>query len=294
MAAEADPNRDHRAHEDHEDDGHADGDEIAREIVRSEAGGPDAAVGPEAVDGDGASLDDISRELLALSGMLLDEHGMDEAVANVLGVAVRTLGPDCAVSLTVSQPDDPERAFTTRDATTDWARELDEWQYEHDEGPCLLADQTGRPVYVEDRDDPRFPNFCEVAGDHGVCETVSYPLLVEDRSLGSINVFYTRHGALGEVAQATGLELALASAPVLANWLAHIRVVTLAEQLEEALVARGTIERAKGLLMGELGVDDQQAFDLLRTQSQHENTKLREVAAQLLRQRAAGASQQVS
>ena len=71
----------------------------------------------------------------------------------------------------------------------------------------------------------------------------------------------------------------------LANWLAHMRVTRLTEQLEQALEGRGIIERAKGLLMGELGIDEDRAFDVLRTQSQHENVKLREVAAQLLEKR---------
>ncbi len=232
------------------------------------------------------ALDELSNALLGLTEMLLDDTGMDEAVTNVLEVGMATLGPDPAVSLTISQPRDPEQRFMTRDATTDWAQRLDEWQYEHGEGPCLTADETGETCVVTDcRDDDRFPRFCEVATDYGVGSAVSYPMLVRGESLGSINVFFRAVGAITPELVETGEQLARTSAPLLANWLAHLQVKTLAGQLEQALEGRGTIERAKGLLMGELGIDDERAFELLRTQSQHENIKLREVASQLLEKR---------
>lgn len=234
------------------------------------------------------TLDDVASELLGLGEMLLDDTGLDEAVTNVLAVGMRTLGAEPAVSLTISQPDDAGRHFVTRDATTAWARELDEWQYEHGEGPCLEADDTGETCVVSDFDtDERFPRFTAVAGDMGVRSAVSYPMLVRGRSLGSINVFYDRADVLTPQLVEAGEQLARTAAPLLANWLAHRRVSTLVGQLEEALEGRGVIERAKGLLMGELGVDEDRAFDVLRTQSQHENVKLREIAAQLLEQRRA-------
>lgn len=46
---------------------------------------------------------------------------------------------------------------------------------------------------------------------------------------------------------------------------------------------RAVIEQAKGQLMLTLHVDEQQAFELLRAESQHTNTKLRDVAARIVR-----------
>lgn len=231
-------------------------------------------------------LDEIGDSLLGLGEMLLDDTDMDAAVTNVLQVGLATLGPDPAVSLTISKPGDARGRFVTRDATDDWARQLDEWQYEHGEGPCLHADETGRTCVVDDcGTDERFPRFREVAAELGVRSAVSYPMIVRGRSLGSINVFYREADCVTPRLVEAGERLARTAAPLLANWLAHMRVSTLVEQLEEALEGRGTIERAKGLLMGELGVDEDRAFEVLRTQSQHENIKLRVVAAQLLEQR---------
>jgi len=50
------------------------------------------------------------------------------------------------------------------------------------------------------------------------------------------------------------------------------------EQLEGALERRGTIERAKGILMERHGVDERQAFELMRQQARRSNRRVVELA----------------
>lgn len=254
-------------------------DEEVRELVREGEGAsePDATTGP-------VEIDRLLESLASLGELLLDEAGVDEAVTRVLDVAMRALGSDAhAVSVTVSELRDPARSFVTRDATEPWARDLDEWQYEHGEGPCFHADATGERCVVTDTShDERFPAFAEEAKRTGVEACASYPMIVRGRSLGSINVFYRDATQLDESTVEAGERLADGAAPLLANWMAHGRVTRLTDQLREALESRGTIERAKGVLMGRLGIGADRAFELLRTQSNHENRPLREVAEELL------------
>jgi AmiR/NasT family two-component response regulator len=68
--------------------------------------------------------------------------------------------------------------------------------------------------------------------------------------------------------------------------LPHDRVSALREELAGlrlALESRAVIEQAKGVLMATAGCTAEEAFALLRRQSQHENRKLRDVAEQLVR-----------
>ena len=51
--------------------------------------------------------------------------------------------------------------------------------------------------------------------------------------------------------------------------------------LEEALLSRDVIGQAKGILMERLHLTPDQAFEELRTVSQHHNRKVRDVAAAL-------------
>ena len=54
------------------------------------------------------------------------------------------------------------------------------------------------------------------------------------------------------------------------------------EQLESALSTRDRIGQAKGIIMERFGVDDVQAFEMLRRLSQDSNTRLIEVAQRVI------------
>lgn len=56
------------------------------------------------------------------------------------------------------------------------------------------------------------------------------------------------------------------------------RLAEQVEQLESAIERRGTIERAKGILMERHGVDDRQAFELLRQQARRSNRRVVDLA----------------
>jgi AmiR/NasT family two-component response regulator len=56
------------------------------------------------------------------------------------------------------------------------------------------------------------------------------------------------------------------------------RLTEQVQQLESALERRGTIERAKGILMERHAVDDRQAFELLRQQARRSNRRVIELA----------------
>ena len=58
----------------------------------------------------------------------------------------------------------------------------------------------------------------------------------------------------------------------------HTRLTEQVEQLESALERRGTIERAKGILMERHGVDERQAFELLRQQARRSNRRVIDLA----------------
>jgi AmiR/NasT family two-component response regulator len=56
------------------------------------------------------------------------------------------------------------------------------------------------------------------------------------------------------------------------------RLTEQVEQLEGALERRGTIERAKGILMERHGLDDRQAFELLRGKARSSNRRVVDLA----------------
>jgi hypothetical protein len=102
--------------------------------------------------------------------------------------------------------------------------------------------------------------ICDTAGDeHSV-------IVVADRMLGETGVVVGTRGYYVDVTEA----------------LQESRQDVFDETLPKVVEARAEIEQAKGALRVVYGINDEQAFELLRWRSQKNNVKLRALAAQLV------------
>jgi GAF domain-containing protein len=206
-----------------------------------------------------------------------------EPLADTLHVlaesATQALGAHMAGITLIHQDGRPRTAACTSSVAAD----LDQAQYEADRGPCLEAYRTKAVVTVDDAQvDDRWPEFASRAAQHGVRSSLSAPLVVRGEGIGALNL-YSREAAHFHHDDADHAELYVAEAAVaLANAEAYWQQATLAENLGKALESRSVIEQAKGVIIATAGVTPDEAFDLLRQQSQTENRKLRVVAAEIV------------
>jgi GAF domain-containing protein len=200
-----------------------------------------------------------------------------ERLGNVAGVAITT-----AVA-----GGDP----LTAGASTALAEEVDRVQYAIGVGPCLDALREGRETYVRDlAHDPRWGRYGSEAAALGVRASHSIPVL-DGRSvvLGVVKVYSAEVDGLDEQQRRTARELGLEVAGGVG--LASTLVATALELDDriDAMDTRRTIDLATGLLMGRLGCTPEDAFDLLRRESQNHNVKVHDVASDLLARPAAPA-----
>lgn len=171
-------------------------------------------------------------------------------------------------------------------ATSDpFAQRMDAVQYDVDDGPCLTALRTGTLVAVDDiATDPRWPAFSRRGRCEGAAMSLSVPMLVQGRAVGALNLYARRPGGIGAGDRVRAQQFAdqAAGAVALAARLAESEET--ARHLSTALRSRSTIDQAIGALMAQTRISADAAFDLLRLRSQHTNTKLRDVAATVLRE----------
>jgi GAF domain-containing protein len=177
----------------------------------------------------------------------------------------------CGVIVT----DDQQHLRTV--ATTDPVPEhLDELQKELGTGPCLTAARKQIVVRIHDIGaDSRWPRFREAAVDHGVGSMLCLPLNVGDDLFGTLSLYSSEVGAFRDGAEPVARLLAALAAVALAES-RH------AEHLRAALVNRDLIGQAKGILMRDRRITAAEAFGLLRQRSQNSNTKLVDVAQQVI------------
>ena len=224
--------------------------------------------------------DELWRSVADLSGLLLTEEDQETTLRRVADLAVRGIGDCGAVGVTLFE----DGRATTRAATGGLVYEIDHYQYDIDEGPCLTAIHDQEMIEVEDMaTEQRWARFCSHAAQRGTHSSLSFPLLVRGESLGALNLYARRPRAFTRADQETGAMFATQAAVALANAQTYAASVRLARGLHEALDSRAVIDQAMGILMGRKGCNQELAFETLRIASQSENRKLKQVAEDIVR-----------
>ena len=171
-------------------------------------------------------------------------------------------------------------------ATSEQAHELELFQLQSDEGPCVDCHSTGQPVSVADLTvaTARWPRFVPAALDAGFASVHAVPMRAAGIVLGALGLFGARPGALTDADQ------------LVAQTLAHIACVailqergptpsTVMPQLRSALASRVIVEQAKGLLRESLDVSVEEAFALMRAYARANGEHLTDVARRLMTDR---------
>ena len=230
--------------------------------------------------------DDRLRALAELARIRLDAQPLSRLLERVAQLAQDVLPTAKDVSVTLLDDDSPGGAAGTARARTvafsgDLAVDLDERQYESGFGPCLDAAVSGETIMVDTAEDPRYPQFAETARGRGVTHSMSVGLPIPQRMIGALNV-YGGGGPFSEdeveLAQAFAghAAVAVANASLLAS------TADLARNLQIAMASRAVIEQAKGIIMAQRRCTSEEAFEVLRSTSQHSNVKLRALAQSIV------------
>ncbi len=163
------------------------------------------------------------------------------------------------------------------------AAQLDEVQYGEGVGPCLETLRTGRVTLVANlATERRWGPYSSRALGYGVRSSMSLPLTVNGDARGAMNLYAAAPDAFGADQQNRAGLFAVQASMVLTVAVRQAHQAKLTDQLREALASRAVIDQAIGILMAKEGCDADAAFAILRTTSQHQNRKLRDVAAEIV------------
>jgi GAF domain-containing protein len=146
-------------------------------------------------------------------------------------------------------------------------------------GPSLDAVRDQRPYRIgSTADEPRWPGFASEAASHGIVSTLSVPMVAHHESVGALTL-YSLDGTFSDDDQELGRVFATQAALAVAYSYAR----ELGYHLGEAMRSRAVIEQAKGVLIAREGVTPEEGFRTLVTSSNRQNLKLRDIAAQIVR-----------
>jgi len=221
----------------------------------------------------------LQEALAALTRYFVGDDRLGASLHRVAELAKTALPQTDHVGITLLVDGKPKTAVFTDPAVP----EIDQAQYRIGDGPCLDAFRTGRANRITSTVEPGpWQAFRDTAAAHGVRSTVSIPLTATEGPLGALNLYAGSVDAFSDDDVAMASTFAAQAAFVLANAQAYWDTRDLSENRQQAMVSRATIEQAKGIIISSSACTPEQAMQLLIEQSQHENVKVGELAAQIV------------
>ncbi|MFD7160482.1 GAF and ANTAR domain-containing protein [Kribbella sp. NPDC059898] len=232
---------------------------------------------PDPQPTDQRQVDSSSEELSAaevfaqLALELHDAKGLEETVEAVVDFALQAEACTYAGVMLIA------RGIREVGAVTDpVVAEIIQFQLDRGEGPILSALAEGAAVSVPDiTAETRWPGITERVGSYGIGSALHVPLWLDVQLLGVLSLFNLKPNAFDVDDEAIAHILARHASVAVAN-------ARDGETMTAAVDARKLVGQAMGILMERYDLDSDRAFAVLRTYSQETNTKLRDVAQQLI------------
>jgi GAF domain-containing protein len=216
----------------------------------------------------------------ALARVVFADRKFPEVLADITAIARQSMPGTESASITLIRGEKPFTAAYDGQMALD----ADELQYEHGYGPCVDAGRAGQIFLVDDmRTEQRWPDYAQRVAAHGVLGSLSVPLPFQGATIGALNAYASRPKAFGEHDLVLAEEVAAWIAVAVGNAEAAARTSDDLNLLRTTMMSRTVIDEAKGILMERHKVNEDQAFTMLIHASQRTNTKLRDVAAELVR-----------
>jgi hypothetical protein len=212
--------------------------------------------------------------------VLADTLVADFDVAGLLDVLVRTCVDELGATAAGLLLSDHQGVLRVAASSSEATALLEAFQLQAEEGPCLDAFHTCRPVSADLTEvESSWPTFAPFAVAHGINSVDALPMRLREKSIGALNLFHEHHP------EEIDLRVAQALADVATIGILHQQGARagdlIIEQLQGALNSRVLIEQAKGVLAATGRIDMDTAFQQLRRYSRDNNAKLSVLAGQI-------------
>jgi GAF domain-containing protein len=225
-------------------------------------------------------MNDMNELHQALAKVVVADRELSETLTEITRIARRAMPSVEAASVTLIREDKP----FTAGYDGQMALDADEMQYERGYGPCMDAGRAGQMFLVDDmRTEQRWPDYAQNVLACGVLSSLSVPLPFQGVTIGALNTYASQPKVFDDTDIELAQEVAAWVAVAVANAEAAARTSDDLTQLRTVMMSRALIEQAKGILMERHKIKEDEAFTILTHASQRTNTKLRDVAAELVR-----------
>jgi GAF domain-containing protein len=214
-----------------------------------------------------------------LSQHELSRMGLRDALGVIVGAMPALFDVDGAGVLLLDDRQDLRHVASTDSG----AQILEALQETTGRGPCVAALINDEVIMVDDvATDERWPELRPVLVENGIRGVLGVPVHVAGTAVGSLNVYHREAHDWDRSDVDALMAFDQVVERLLSTAVLSTRNEQLVSQLERALAARISIDRAVGMLMGMEDLDATEAFERIRRSARAARRPIREVAGEML------------
>jgi GAF domain-containing protein len=220
----------------------------------------------------------LARNIGALAG--LDAEGdLGRAMQQITSAAKALLGVDGAGLMLA----DERGVLRWATASDQQIQIIEEGEERLGEGPCVNAFVEHAPMVMRDAaKEPHWGRITDVVTGQEMRAGLSVPVQLEGGPIGTLDLYSAAPRDWDQTEISAAQVYAALAATLLGQAVGAQVKGRLAEQLQAAFDHRSRIERAKGMLMVQEGIDDAAAFERLRSSARSSRRPLIEVVDEVL------------
>lgn len=146
------------------------------------------------------------------------------------------------------------------------------------EGIVGLVAKEKKPIVIPDvSKDTRYKEK-KLAEKEGLVSMLSVPMMVKDKLIGVINVYTVKQYEFSK----SDIDLLSAVANQAAVAIENTELIVKTKVIQEELETRKKVEKAKGILMKEENLTEEEAYNLMRKSSMNKRITMKEIAEAII------------
>jgi GAF domain-containing protein len=224
-----------------------------------------------------ASQDVLTRTLVELADNLVDQFDVVDLLTLLTDRCVEAFDVSDA-GLMLAAPMGGELRVMASSSVA--MRDLEVYEVQASEGPCLDCYNTGEPVVNQDLEAgvARWPRFAPAALASGFRSVSALPMRLRGTTIGALNLFQAESASMSDSDLSGARAFADVATIAILQHQAADDARTLNEQLNHALNSRIVLEQAKGMLAERANLSVDEAFAWLRHHARSHNLRLVDLA----------------
>ncbi len=209
--------------------------------------------------------------LSQVSTTITSTHYLAEMLQLIVTITARTMG-SAICSIMLADEEHGELQIAATQSLSDAYRKKPALKIGESVSGRVVQER--QPITVLDVTTDSSYVYPDLAREEGLCSLLSVPMLCKGRAIGVINSYTSEAHVF--LPDEIGLLEAIANQAAVA--IENTRLVQETAQMHEALELRKLVEKAKGILMRERRLTEEEAFRVLQRQSMNDRRPMKQIA----------------